>query len=128
MYAELIEKENSMDINTLRQLQAEATHGPWTARPYQGFAAIEDSNHEFITYASDDGFALSAEDARLIAAAPTHLADLITALEQIERVRELHKAFEYTWGPRGKYCKECSWNDHSVPYPCPTIRILDGNE
>lgn len=115
-------------LDALRQLQDEATPGPWEAEPWPDGAPNADviaanrdsagSRQDFMYIAEG----LTPANARLIAAAPTHLADLITALEQIERVREVHKPFEC----RGGCCIECIHCQNE--YPCPTIRILDGNE
>lgn len=58
--------------------------------------------------------------ATIAAAAPTHLTDLITAKEREAKVRELHKPRST---PHGDACDHCC-----LPHPCPTIRILDGNE
>lgn len=117
-------------MTTLRQLQAEATPGPWeTDGPHHVFAPQDydvlvthhDENDDRLryTYICTDS---TEADARLIAAAPTHLADLITALEREQRIREVHKPFEC----RGGCCIECIHCKNE--YPCPTIRILDGNE
>lgn len=113
-------------LDTLRQLLADATPGPWEVTQDglthpEGWDVIGPAGQ---TVAIDpEGYTGSiggTADARLIAAAPTHLADLITALEQIERVRVVHKPYDFDGTP---VCDAC---DH--PYPCPTIRILDGNE
>ncbi|MFE3031543.1 hypothetical protein ACFXKY_07830 [Streptomyces canus] len=43
-----------------------------------------------------------------------------------ERVRALHRRNEHTGD-----CEHCSagdYPDYSVPYPCPTIRALEGRE
>lgn len=115
-----------MDINELKGLLESATPGPWEAHdgwvdePRTGFSVVECS----------DPIPDDVNNARLIAAAPTHLADLITALEQIERIREVHAPIQH--GDR-QVCAECVTSDYPdeawpVTYPCPTIRILDGNE
>ena len=66
---------------------------------------------------------LCIEDARLIAAAPTHLADLITALEQIERIREVHTpVWTASPFPGGYICAACLEPVESEP--CKTIRTL----
>ena len=135
MYAELIENENNMDIEALRQLQADYE----AERDYFG-----------------PGIHMTGPaDLELAAAAPTHLADLITALEREQRVRELHAkgTFIFSWRdgirfyPACPHCDgkagihecgcfadedESDWKcqacGHESTYPCPTIRILDGNE
>ena len=51
-------------------------------------------------------------------------ADLRAA---IERVRTLHTSVEIGFGP---ICNECSSASDGwiVPYPCPTLRALDGED
>jgi len=43
----------------------------------------------------------------------------LQAMEMIERVRELHKTY---WNEI-VFCQTCD-----VPYPCPTIKALDGEQ
>lgn len=116
-------------LDTLRQLQAEATPGPWEYPEL-----ILGHPNTSVLAESDKGVVVIGithpADARLIAAAPTHLADLITALEREAKVRELHKPVTQLGG--NIICPSCM-DDSTVgylpaPYPCPTIRILDGNE
>ncbi|WP_394161636.1 hypothetical protein [Galactobacter valiniphilus] len=102
-------------LDTLRQLLTDATrHSP---APWGVYPDLTDEVHddclEPVSYGPNPA------GAALIAAAPTHLADLITALEREAKMRELHKPSHH-FEP---YCKDCI-----SPYPCPTIRILDGNE
>lgn len=59
---------------------------------------------------------VSPENARLIAAAPTAIAELVRITEGI---RELHKPSHH-FVP---YCEDCVH-----PYPCPTIALLDQKE
>ena len=42
--------------------------------------------------------------------------------EAIQRVRELHKRWEYKSGELSDICQHC----HDELYPCPTIKALDG--
>ncbi|RII41908.1 hypothetical protein DWB68_10300 [Galactobacter valiniphilus] len=141
-------------LNNRRQLQSEATRhspAPWVIDPELPGDVRDDSN-EPVSWGADPA------GPALIAAAPTHLADLITALEQIERIREVHKA-ETVHAITGydcciedcdhegecptepiEVCAECNriakesyryFGENglgNVLYPCPTIRILDGNE
>ena len=108
-------------MDTFRQLQAEAT----PVGIYGPVAPAHDGLEWIAVVAHDDespvvaAFATEA-DAERFAAAPTHLADLITALEREAKVRELHKPYDFCGTP---VCDACDYS-----YPCPTIRILDGNE
>jgi len=108
-------------LDTLRQLLTEATRhspAPWGVYP-DLTDEVHDDCREPVSYGPNPA------GAALIAAAPTHLADLITALEQIERIREVHAPFEC----RGGCCVACIECIHCEnEYPCPTIRILDGTE
>jgi homoserine trans-succinylase len=52
----------------------------------------------------------------------------------IERVRKLHEPYKYDLLIDAQACSECSQiNKHGmsvfgVPYPCPTIQALDGEQ
>lgn len=48
-------------------------------------------------------------------------------IEAIQRVRDLHPATPNQVGP-GYVCATCVDIDNSEPYPCPTIRALDGEQ
>jgi len=56
--------------------------------------------------------------------------------ERIARARDLHQpvADRTGWRPDGTYddinpaCSSCGSADDAVPYPCPTIRALDGEQ
>lgn len=52
-------------------------------------------------------------------------AELAAAHAAIDRVRALHASVEIGFGP---ICDECSSASDGwiVPYPCPTLRALDG--
>lgn len=63
------------------------------------------------------------------------------ALEAIQRVRELHKPYKDTNTYYSKnselygvdtWCQECSieqgMDEYHTPYPCPTIKALDGEQ
>lgn len=50
------------------------------------------------------------------------VADLEEAQATIERVRELHWPNSYSFVDRGYSCGHCGH-----PYPCDTIRALDGD-
>lgn len=137
MYAELIEKENSMNIDTLRQLQAEHRSEVTEAERLHPGLVMPWENPAWTTIA---------------AATPTHLADLITALEREQRVRELHAkgTFIFSWRDGLRFVPACplcdgkagihecgcyadedesNWKCQACgresAYPCPTIRILD---
>ena len=77
---------------------------------YCGCGEVEDDSGEYVEYA--DYQKLREENAKLRAA--------------IERVRALHASVETF---RGTICDECTsvmpdaW---IVPYPCPTLRAIDG--
>lgn len=51
------------------------------------------------------------------------VADLEEAQATIERVRELHWPNSYSFVDRGYSCGHCGH-----PYPCDTIRALDGGD
>ena len=68
------------------------------------------------------------------------LTELNKTREAIERVRELHKPYEDANQHYAKdsvlygvtiWCYECSveqgMDEYATPYPCPTIKALDGN-
>jgi hypothetical protein len=59
---------------------------------------------------------------------PYDMAEEIVGLRAaIERVRALHASVEIGFGP---ICDECSSASDGwiVPYPCPTLRALDGDD
>lgn len=109
-------------LDTLRTLTQPGglAPGPWqVARRPLGGTRVVDANSAPVADTAHDPIS------HFIAAAPTHLADLITALEQIERVREVHVEAENLRSGH-LTIRKCANCGH--PYPCPTIRILDGNE
>lgn len=64
-----------------------------------------------------------AAEALLVAYDATQLAEMHAAASaRIKRVRALHRD-EYGCGS----CAECT-HEFGVPFPCPTIRALDGQE
>ena len=54
--------------------------------------------------------------------------ELFTAKKAIQRVRDLHKPASWCCamcdGAEEKRCAEC----FNQPYPCPTIKVLDGEQ
>lgn len=150
-------------LDTLRQLQADATPGPWEVEPWPDGAPDADvvaphrdsaGNRKGFTYIAEG---LTPANARVAAAAPTHLADLITALEREAKVRDLHQRIPVYEGCFREDCPDATEDEHLLldnggwvhtnelighscshcyelsdddwpDYPCPTIRILDGNE
>jgi hypothetical protein len=47
-------------------------------------------------------------------------------LARADQVRALHRQNENTW--ECEYCSARDYPDYAVPYPCDTIRALDGKE
>lgn len=128
------------DLKALRKVAEAATPGPWemteespqmhgrnfTLRVH-GKAGIRMSGHCY-GFSSDPEF-IAAFD-------PTTALALIEALEQAKqaesRVRKQHEPMPYRRGARNTgvpefVCKAChapNWG--AVEYPCPTIRVLNG--
>lgn len=93
-----------------RTLLAAATDGPWAWVDY-----------EFRTAEGDEriGYTYNLDDANMVAAAPSLLAELCDQLEKAEaaiaRVREVHQVMPEDAG--------CSCG---LGYPCETLIALDG--
>ena len=91
-------------------------------------------NSEVSAWMYDEIGQLEEEIERLDKTIVTLLADndsLRTTVDKlrgaIERVRALHASVEIGFGP---ICDECSSASDGwiVPYPCPTLRALDGED
>ena len=103
---------------------------------YQVIAAVEDWHEKFVMHGA---FRVLAERAASAEADRDRLANqllnevpdsyiqmkarALTAEATIERVRELHWPNSYSFVDRGYSCGHCGH-----PYPCDTIRALDGLE
>jgi len=97
------------------------------------FARVEEwlRKHPSATLASGEGAVLLAE-ARIAAGTVIDRLreELAVAHAAIDRVAALHAPQEYTiWsGARLQRCTHCrDESGYCLPYPCPTLRALDGD-
>ena len=127
------------DLAELRRLAEAATQGPWAARYGVSWEARVCATTGSIADVN------STANAELIAAAVNALPGLLDAAAErdalaakVERVRELHKSSGdaetqgYTgreYGYISPYCMgEVASDEYGVPWPCETIRAIDGAE
>lgn len=126
-------------IAELRRLAEAATPGPWEARYGVSWEARVCATTSSLADVD------STANAELIAAAVNALPGLLDAAAErdalaakVERVRELHKSSGdaetqgYTcreYGYISPYCMgEVASDEYGVPWPCETIRAIDGGE
>ena len=127
------------DLAELRRLAEAATQGPWAARYGVSWEARVCATTGSLADVN------STANAELIAAAVNALPGLLDAAAErdalaakVERVRELHKSSGdaetqgYTgreYGYISPYCMgEVASDEYGVPWPCETIRAIDGAE
>ena len=127
------------DLAELRRLAEAATPGPWAARYGVSWEARVCATTGSLADVD------STANAELIAAAVNALPGLLDAAAErdalaakVERVRELHKSSGdaetqgYTgreYGYISPYCMgEVASDEYGVPWPCETIRAIDGAE
>ena len=127
------------DLAELRRLAEAATQGPWAARYGVSWEARVCATTGSLADVN------STANAELIAAAVNALPGLLDAAAErdalaakVERVRELHKSSGdaetqgYTgreYGYISPYCVgEVASDEYGVPWPCETIRAIDGAE
>ena len=135
----------TLDLEPIRARLAAATPGPWhtygntlaaelgrcTCSPHYGA-------HEAHCGLEEIGQVMES-DAELIAATPADLAALLAEVERlretVQRVREMHQPRPYADDDLRAVapslpefvCDHCRGkSDSAVPYPCPTLRALDG--
>ena len=121
-----------LDLAQLRGVAEEATPGPWEAKPY--LYGVRDGRIR-VTSPSDGNeynlveTVLPENAAHIATFDPPAVMGLIDRLEAaeaaVQRVRELHKP---TRDPFGESCAVCVGDSRRNPYPCDTIRALDGGE
>ena len=136
------------DVAELRRLAENATPGPWDYyRPHPNYRAYavdrvmpggylgEDVATTGGVYAEENGAYIAAANPAVVLA----LLDERDALAaKVERVRALHKSSGdaetqgYTgleYGYISPYCMgEVASDEYGVPWPCETIRAIDGAE
>ena len=127
------------DLAELRRLAEAATPGPWAARYGVSWEARVCATTGSLADVN------STANAELIVAAVNALPALLDAAAErdalaakVERVRELHKSSGdaetqgYTgreYGYISPYCMgEVASDEYGVPWPCETIRAIDGAE
>ena len=127
------------DLAELRRLAEAATPGPWAARYGVSWEARVCATTGSLADVN------STANAELIVAAVNALPGLLDAAAErdalaakVERVRELHKSSGdaetqgYTgreYGYISPYCMgEVASDEYGVPWPCETIRAIDGAE
>ena len=127
------------DLAELRRLAEAATPGPWAARYGVSWEARVCATTGSLADVN------STANAELIVAAVNALPALLDAAAErdalaakVERVRELHKSSgdAETQGHTGReygyispYCMgEVASDEYGVPWPCETIRAIDGAE
>jgi hypothetical protein len=120
----------AVDVARLETLEAQATSGPWCADGDEVLSGDDgtrlaaynaspedviwpDDIHEIASCGGDD------EHAEFIAAMRNAAPSLLAAYRAVERVRAIHVSGLY----RADLCACCG-----KPWPCPTIRALDGAE
>ena len=130
---------NTHFLAELRRLAEAATPGPWAARYGVSWEARVCATTGSLADVD------STANAELIAAAVNALPALLDAAAErdalaakVERVRELHKSSGdaetqgYTgreYGYISPYCMgEVASDEYGVPWPCETIRAIDGAE
>ena len=130
---------NTHFLAELRRLAEAATPGPWAARYGVSWEARVCATTGSLADVD------STANAELIAAAVNALPGLLDAAAErdalaakVERVRELHKSSGdaetqgYTgreYGYISPYCMgEVASDEYGVPWPCETIRAIDGAE
>lgn len=112
-----------------RTIHNAATEGPWAIgswrdRSFQHHMTIEpEAGHRTIGDVTDD----HQGNATAIVDAHNTLPALLTA---VEKVLELHKPFEWSFGYGPvQSCTECSrlsGNEGDSVWPCPTVRSIEG--
>ena len=127
------------DLAELRRLAEAATQGPWAARYGVSWEARVCATTGSLADVN------STANAELIVAAVNVLPGLLDVAAErdalaakVERVRELHKSSGdaetqgYTgreYGYISPYCMgEVASDEYGVPWPCETIRAIDGAE
>ena len=132
-------RHETPDVAELRRLAEAATPGPWAARYGVSWEA------RVCTTTGSLADVDSTANAELIVAAVNALPALLDAAAErdalaakVERVRELHKSSGdaetqgYTgreYGYISPYCMgEVASDEYGVPWPCETIRAIDGAE
>ena len=127
------------DLAELRRLAEAATQGPWAARYGVSWEARVCATTGSLADVN------STANAELIVAAVNALPGLLDVAAErdalaakVERVRELHKSSGdaetqgYTgreYGYISPYCMgEVASDEYGVPWPCETIRAIDGAE
>ena len=127
------------DVAELRRLAEAATQGPWAARYGVSWEARVCATTGSLADVN------STANAELIVAAVNALPALLDAAAErdelaakVERVRALHKSSGdaetqgYTgreYGYISPYCMgEVASDEYGVPWPCETIRAIDGSE
>ena len=130
---------NTHFLAELRRLAEAATPGPWAARYGVSWEARVCATTGSLADVN------STANAELIVAAVNALPGLLDAAAErdalaakVERVRELHKSSGdaetqgYTgreYGYISPYCMgEVASDEYGVPWPCETIRAIDGAE
>ena len=63
------------------------------------------------------------DTAQIIAVSRELFEECVDNKLAIQRVRELHKPWKYESGELSDICSHC----HDELYPCPTIKVLDGD-
>ena len=131
----------TLDLDPIRARLAAATPGPWERMP----AEVSDTRPAdcYDVWGGDDWLCASVHhtNADLIAHAPADLAALVAEVERlretVQRVREMHQPRPYADDDLRAVapslpefvCDHCRGkSDSAVPYPCPTLRALDGAE
>ena len=127
------------DLAELRRLAEAATQGPWAARYGVSWEARVCATTGSLADVN------STANAELIVAAVNAIPGLLDVAAErdalaakVERVRELHKSSGdaetqgYTgreYGYISPYCMgEVASDEYGVPWPCETIRAIDGAE
>lgn len=123
------------DEAELRRLAEAATPGPWSLTDgdpamngqhwtirRQGVAGIRVSGFTY-GFNGDAAYIAAANPAAVLAL----LDDLDAARAAITRVQGLHGAYTETWGDFGEHSQTWCAICDGEPYPCPTIRALDGD-
>lgn len=118
-----------MELNELRKTAEAATSGPWECVEGDEAFGVRASVGS-VTWDDHSGEVFKKEDAEFIATFnPETVLALLSRLEQaeqaVQRVREVHRPVS---DPFGVSCAACIGDSRRSPYPCDTIRALDGGQ
>ena len=132
----------TLDLDPIRARLAAATPGPWEVDECSEETTVIVAGSDLTIICSElwQGWE-GTQDAALIANAPTDMAALVAEVERlresVQRVREVHQPRPYADDDLRAVapslpefvCDRCRGkSDSAVPYPCLTIRALDGVE